>query len=180
MFESDGSVTWGGQAEWDWSNGEKIEQKWLDMSRKHLIKTTALCKNADAVRDALVNGYPCTCASDWGGNMRPTVSGKTQPVLLNQRTDTWQHQMSVHGWWEHPDHGEIFYIFNSWGTNAHGTCPSGAPLGGFWIKKADMEYICRQNEVFAYSQYDGYPAQKLDDYLFDIFRPTKEVKSKGK
>lgn len=169
LEDNDTSVTWGGQAEWDWSNGDRIPKKYLDLAKQHLIKTTSLCKTADDVREALINGYPCTCASDWGGNMRPAVAGRTEPVILNRRTDTWQHQMSVDAWWEHPDLGEIFYIANSWGTQAHGKCPSGAPLGGFWILKADMNYICRQNEVFAYSQYPGYPAQNLDDMLFKIF-----------
>ena len=76
----------------------------------------------------------------------------------------------VIGWWEHPEFGEVYYIMNSWGTLTHGKCPSGAPMGGFWVRKKDMDYIARQQEAFAFSQYDGFPAQKLEDYLFDIFR----------
>jgi hypothetical protein len=163
-------VTWGEKAELDWSDGAKIDQKWLDLSRQHLIKTVSLCKNSEEAREAIINGYPLTIASNWGGDMRPSAQGKSEPILLNRRTDVWQHQMSVHGWWEHPDFGEVFYVFNSWGTNAHGKCPSGAPLGGFWILKKDMDYICKQKEAFAFSQYDGFPAQPLEDYLFDIFR----------
>jgi hypothetical protein len=62
----------------------------------------------------------------------------------------------------HPDHGDIFYILNSWGKSLHGT-PAGSfnePPGGFWIKKKEMEFICR-DEVFAFSQFQGFPAQTI-------------------
>lgn len=163
-------VTWGERAEMDWSDGARIDNKWLTMSRKHLIKSAALCRNVDDVREAIINGYPVTIASSWGGAMRPKVQGRTDPVLLNTRSDTWQHQMCVQGWWEHPEFGELYYIVNSWGTKTHGTCPSGAPEGGFWVRKKDMEYIVKQQETFAFSQFDGFPAQKLDLDLFNIFK----------
>jgi hypothetical protein len=46
------------------------------------------------------------------------------------------------------------------GGNPHGADPDGGPPGGFWIKKADMEFMCR-DEVFIFSNFDGFPAQSL-------------------
>lgn len=165
----DDGLTYGEKLEMDWSDGAKIDEKWLKISRNHLIKTTSVCRNADDVREAIINGYPVTIASNWGGSMKPNPQGSKEPILLNSRTDTWQHQMCILGWWEHPEFGEVFYIMNSWGTYTHGKCPSGAPMGGFWVRKKDVDYIAKQNEAIAYSQYNGFPAQRMSDYLFNTF-----------
>lgn len=159
-----GGLTWGRSAELTWSDGAKIDSKWLALSRKHLLKTTAQVKTAQQVRQALLNYYPCTIASDWGGQMTPAVQG-SPPVRLNKRADTWNHQMCVIGTVNHPSLGWIYYILNSWGVDAHGQPPAGGygePPGGFWVKEADMDYIARQGDSFAFSQFSGFPAQKLD------------------
>lgn len=154
---SDG-ITWGRAAELEWSDGAAIAPRWLERSRKHLIRSTAQIRNADEAAEALFNCYPLTIASDWGGQMRPQVK---DGVLLNRRVTTWMHQMCVIGVWQHPVLGLIFYVLNSWGPNTHGICPSGAPPGGFWITKADMDYICRQMEAFVLSQFNGFPAMEF-------------------
>ncbi len=167
QHEDDGGITWGQAKELEWSDGAAISQDWLQKAKSFLVKTTAQCPNADAVREAVCNYYSCTLASDWGGRMQCQTAGNPA-VLLNEHADSWSHQMSCHGWQEHPSLGELFYILNSWGPNAHGTPPDDAPPGGFWIKKQDMEYICRQEEVFAFSQWDGFPGQDLSEQLFKI------------
>lgn len=161
--EEDGLV-WGGAVERKWSDGAAIPESALIVSRKHVLKSTAQCRTADDVRDALVNGYPCTCASNWGGLMQcPSVG--TPAIRLNRHSGTWNHQMSVQGYWDHPTEGEIYYILNNWGLGVHGAPLNDEPPGGFWIKKADMESICRQNEVFAFSQFDGFPANDIFSWL---------------
>jgi hypothetical protein len=158
--DSDG-ISYTKAIEMKWSDGRAIPQEWLEKSRNHLVKTTAPCRSADDLRDALRNYYPCSFAGDWGGLMQCPVTGNP-PVLLNRHSGSWGHQQSAHGWWNHPELGEIFYIMNQWGQDAHGRCPTGAPPGGYWIKKADADYQCRNGEVFAFSQFSGFPAQKID------------------
>ena len=75
--------------------------------------------------------------------------------------------MSLQAYWNHPTLGEIFYILNSWGPRTHGTDPAGGPPGGFWVKKSEIDYITRQGDSFAFSQFDGFPAQKLDWYMIN-------------
>lgn len=166
-FNNSDGLIWGEKTEYSWSDGDAQQtMKLLPESRKHLIKTTAQCNNSDQVREALINGYPCTCASSWGGLMQCSV---TEGVLLNRRTGTWNHQQSIQGWWNHPKLGEIFYIMNQWGKGAHGKCPSGAPEGGYWIKKGEVDWMCNDGqEVFAFSQFEGFPSQTLPKELFKI------------
>lgn len=155
--ESDG-IVWGSSAEYEWSDGRRAGEDLRTEAKPHLVKSTALCRSPDDVREAIKNYYPVVHASNWGGLMQCPVKGTSEPVLLSRRATTWNHQMSVHGWQDHPEHGEIFYVLNQWGLDVHGTCPSGAPRGGFWIKRADMADIVSQGETFALSQFDGFPA----------------------
>ncbi len=159
MNENDG-ITWGSSAEMKWSDGGAISEDWLSKSRKHLVKSAANCPNADAAWEAVSNWYPLTIASNWGGQMKPSVQG-SPGVLLNKRVTSWAHQMCVIGRYRHPTLGKLFYVLNSWGPRTHGTCPSGAPPGGFWITFAEMDYICRQQEAFILSQFNGFPSQQF-------------------
>lgn len=160
-WQDQNGLTWGREAELRWSDGAAIEAKWLETSRQHIIKSAANVRNADQVTEAIINGYPVTIASMWGGQMQCQVQGNPGR-LMNRRTGRWAHQMSVHGYERHPELGEIYYILNSWGVRAHGgPCPSGAPLGGFWVKKADMQSIVSEGDSFAFSQFDGFPSQEL-------------------
>lgn len=157
-FDDDGkTLNWPGSIDSAWGrNG--APSKYITEGKKHLVKTTANLRTSDDVRDALVNKYGVACASNWGGQMKPQVKNG---VLLNRRVTTWNHQMSVSAYWDHPDLGEIFWIQNSWGWFCHGICPTGAPGGGFWVLKSDMQFICDQGEVFAYSAFDGFPADMI-------------------
>lgn len=162
QIDSNG-ITWGKQTELLWSDGSRIDANWLSQSRNHLIRTVSPVRSAADVRAAIKNYYPVTIASNWGGRMQCRVVGTGENrVLLNDHADTWNHQMCIIGWWDHPELGEIFFVLNSWGPRAHGIDPSGGPPGGFWIKAADVDYICRQNDSYAFSQFDGFPAQTFE------------------
>lgn len=158
--ESDGMLTWGSSVEMSWSDGDAQQtMNLLSTSRKHLVKTTAQCRDANDVREAIVNGFPCTAASMYahdGG----TVKG-TPAVLVGRRRGSWSHQMSITAWMEHPTEGELFYLMNQWGASSHGRDPFGAPAGGVWITASDVTWICR-DEVYAFSQFDGFPAPAWD------------------
>lgn len=161
-FRNADGLEWGEPTEMSWSDGDARQTlDLLDQSREHLIKTTAEIRTSDDWREALVNFYGVTLASNWGGRMQCVTRG-TPPVLLNEHVDQWPHQMSSNAWFDHPTLGEIFYIPNQWGLKVHGICPTGAPPGGFWILKKDADWICRNGEVFAFSQYVGFPAQVVD------------------
>jgi hypothetical protein len=156
QYDEESGLTWGKAVEYRWSDGARIEQKWLDVGRKHVIRSVAKARSTDDIWQGVANGHYATIASDWGGMMRPPVD---DGVLLNRRVTTWQHQMSVHGVYDHPKHGKLFYILNSWGPKTHGICPTGAQPGGFWINEREMAYIVSQGESFIFSRLDGFPAE---------------------
>lgn len=158
--EKDGMLTWGRTAELSWSDGDAQQtMNLLPKSRAHLINTVAKCSSANDVKAAIQAGYPCTCASMYAHD-----GGKVQgspPVLLAKRKGQWAHQMSILAWMAHPQFGDLFWQMNQWGQSAHGKCPTGAPWGGVWITAADVDWICR-DEVYAFSQFNGFPAPTYD------------------
>lgn len=157
-------ITWGKSVEYSWSDGSKISQTYLNKSKQFLVKSAARLNTSQDVWDSITNGYPCTIASNWGGQMRPTAQGNPA-VLLNRRVTRWDHQMCVIGAWEHPTLGRIFCILNSWGPDAHGVPVDDSPPGSFWVLDADMNYIVAQGDSFAFSQFDGFPAQNPNYWL---------------
>jgi len=158
----DGGLTWGEAAEMTWSDGAAIKPAFLLRSKKYTLQTSARIKSWQDAKAALINGYPLTCASNWGGEMQPSIKG-TPAVILNRRVTTWGHQMCCLGWVDHPELKDIFWIQNSWGI-CHGKSPGNyhEPEGGFWITAKDMQWICDDGEVFSLSNFEGFPVQKLD------------------
>lgn len=161
--QQDDSWTFGATNEMKWSNGNSPPVDLFSEANKFHVKTTSQLKNSSEVIAALRNGYPVTIASGWWGfdPLKIKPSG-TPAVQLAKKSDSWGHQQACLGFTTHPDHGVIFLIQNSWG-NAHGTPPGnyGEPKGSYWMLEKDMNKICEE-EVFAFSNFDGYPAQKID------------------
>lgn len=161
--ESDGSFTFGSAAETAWSNGDKPPINLKDKAKHFKIESTSKLVNAMQVKQALTHGYPITIASSWWGfsDLKVKPSG-TPAIQLASRNQSWGHQQSCLGFTTHPDFGLIFLIQNSWG-NSHGTSPGnfGEPKGSYWIKESDMDRICKE-EVFSFSNFEGYPARSID------------------
>ena len=129
-------------------------QKYLDLGKHHRVKTIALARTPEDVRDAICNGYPVTIASDWGGMMRPPVK---YGCLVNRLVAKWLHQMAIVGY-DGTGPVPLWYVLNSWGPKAHGTPPDDAPAGGFWIERRDMAYIVAQGDSWILSQVEGFPS----------------------
>ncbi len=166
---NDNVVVFPGNVDRSWGQAGSPVQYHAE-GKQHLVLSTSLARSADDVARALQNYYPVTVASDWGGHERVPIRGTKHPILLNKHVTEWMHMQMVSGWWDHPEFGEIFHIDNSWEPGLHGDNPDDAPPGGYWVLKADMEYMVRQRDSYIYSQFQGYPAQgeEIDMALFDL------------
>lgn len=133
----------------------------MKVARPHLVRATARVNNYEQVRDALANGYPVTVASMQGFAMRPVVEGGKH---WGQPRGTWAHQMCLIGVDDAPRRPGA-YCLNSWGPDAHGPPADDAPPGGFWIDAEVVARMVGQGDSFAYSQFEGFPAQELDFLL---------------
>ncbi len=153
---TDGMLDVGSSIEMEWSDGGRIPEKYLTVARRNIFKSASRIRSADEGREAIANGYYMLFCGMWGGLMRCPIEG-SPGRLMNRRASSWSHCQVCIGWEDHPQFGEIFYILNQWGDAHGGQCPSGAPVGGYWIKKAEFDWQARTGECIAMSQFSGYP-----------------------
>lgn len=164
---ADGLV-WSERAEMDWSDGAAIPAEFLARARTQLVRSTAPCESADDVRDAIQNYYPCTAACDgYVGRARVQGTG-ADAVLVGDVDSRGGHQTSIQGWMEHPTFGELFLYQNQWPEQVYPRDPAGGGPCSCWISRRRMDWICKTGEVFAFSQFEGFPEQRLDRELFRL------------
>ena len=141
-------------------------EKFIAEAKKTLIKTVSPVRSADAIRDALCNGYPVTIASNVGfgpvNNFRhKVIDGR----IVGLEQGQWSHAMCVIGYDGFTGSQPYFYILNSWGPTAMGTPLGDEPPGGFWVTFETMDRIARQGDSFAYSSFAGFRARELINFF---------------
>ena len=159
----DGVPKYSGSIAKKWGDTPGPDRKFIDEGTKHPVKSAAQIKTWDQLVEAIVNGYPCTTASDIGYDMQPSSDG------FHRQTDNWGHQMCFIGVDDRPT-DPYAIILNSWG-DAHGHLKdfddgSNLPIGVLRVRKKDAEKHLRAKETFAYSNFDGFPEQLIDKKLF--------------
>lgn len=159
--EVDGWLQLSEQVERKWSDGDAAPSSIVQLARKHLVKTKSQCRSHADVLAAITNGYPCTQASSFGFNpMVPRPQGDP-PVRLVTWNGQWNHQTYIDEVWDHPSLGLIFRWGNNWGPGAHGPALADEPPSSVYISAKTLDEICRGDEVFAFSAWDGYPAREI-------------------
>lgn len=152
----EGVPAYSGRVAKDWGCKGPPE-KFIGEGQKNLVQSAAQVESWEDVRDAIVNGYPVTIASNVGFRMSGTPK---EGKLTNDPSGSWAHQMCIIGY--DPAGQYNFYILNSWGPSAHGAPVDDAPPGGFWVTKAAVTRIVRQGDSFAFSDVQGFPAREWD------------------
>lgn len=164
-FDDAGGMTWGEEAEYGWSDGKKIANKYVSAGKLHPVKSTALVVTYEQVRDAIANGYPVGVCSMVGFEHPGKVDadGKCWGVQRGR----WPHAMTFIGVDDNPARPGC-YCLNSWGPSGgagpRGPWNDGAPPGGFWVDDEIVERMVRERDSFAYSQFEGFPAQNPRDW----------------
>lgn len=145
--------------------------QYREIAEKNRVRTVALAKSAADVRNAVVNRFGVTIASDWGNPQKKYVRQDGRWVA--RRTGRWMHQMRVDGYdGSSPSGKRYFHIDNSWPASQHPTPIDGSPPGGFWIEEAEIEYIVAQGDTWIFSDFDGFPARELDWSVFTAQHET--------
>lgn len=142
----------------NWGNQMSSVQPWVERADTSCVKAIARLRTGDQVRDALVNGYPCTIASIRGYSMKlKDDRGKS----WWQGHDTWSHQKCLVAY----DYDPVPCVLDmhSWGANAHEPQLDG-PSCSAWSTLDHIDKLVRKEstECIAYSNFDGFPEQRLD------------------
>ena len=141
-----------------------LPDKVIDLANDHQIKTVSLIRTVDEARDALANGYGLSVCSSYG------FSNKRDNKGFAKVSGSWAHAMA---WIACDDSGNepAFLVQNSWGKWNDGGHPGWGkiPDGSFLIHADVAAGMLSQNGAYAFSQFDGFPVQKLPSYGFEDY-----------
>ena len=144
--------------------GRGLPDRVLDLANDHQIKTTSLIRTVEEARDALANGYGINVCSNVGFSNRRDKRGVARP------SGSWGHSMA---WLCCDDtNGDcLFLVQNSWGKWNDGGHPEWGPIpdGSFLITSDVAARMLSQRGAYAFSNFDGFPVQKLPDYGFEEY-----------
>ena len=138
-----------------------LPDKVINLADNHQIRTVSLIRTLEEARDALTNGYGLSVCSSYGFSNRRDGKG------FARVSGSWAHAMA---WIACDDtNGEpAFLIQNSCGKWNDGGHPEWGPIpdGSFLIHADVAAGMLKQNGAYAFSDFDGFPPQKLPDYGF--------------
>ena len=144
--------------------GRGLPDKVIDLANDHQIKTVSLVRTIEEARDALANGYGLSVCSNYGFSSTRDKKG------FARTSGNWAHAMA---WIACDDtNGDLsFLVQNSWGKWNDGGHPQWGPIpdGSFLIHSDVAAGMLAQNGAYAFSNFDGFPVQKLSDYGFDSY-----------
>jgi len=128
------------------------------LAKLHPVRTTALVKSWEDMRDSVANGFPVAVCSSQGFNDERDSEGFLTP------SGTWMHAMLIIGVDDTRRPGAC--IQNSWGSRwVSGPTRFRQPRGSFWADADVVDGMLSQGDSFALSNYIGYPRIKLPDYV---------------
>lgn len=150
-----------------WGRGSGPPTSFIDLGKKHLVKSTALVTTVEQAMEAIKNGYPVTIASNWGFKMAASSDGYFAPQ------GSWGHQMCLTACSSGEDGKDAYFgMLNSWGEDAHGQIidfHNGEKWPGGMLR-VRAEYIGKmlaQGDSFSVSMFDIFPAQRLPSSAFE-------------
>lgn len=144
--------------------GRGLPDPVIDLANDHQIKTVSLIQTVEEARDALANGYGLAVCSNFGFSNKRDKKGISNP------SGSWAHCMA---WIACDDTGSepLFLVQNSWGKWNDGGHPEWGPIpdGSFLIRGSVAGEMLSQNGSYAFSNFDGFPLQKLPSYGFEDY-----------
>lgn len=159
------------QLEMQWSDGSRIDPKWLALGKLNTMGARAVINDIGSVRAAIVNGYAVyNGCNQYIGRGSIKGSGDTA-YTVGQYDGNGGHATNYLGFWEHPNDGPLYLYSNQWPTSTYPRCPSGAGRCCCWTTEANAAKLFRLGggggECFAVSKLSWFPANpKLLDYMW--------------
>lgn len=164
--DADGVPPYSGSVARQWGNSPGPDKKFIELGQQHIVKSAAAVTSWEDVVQALTNGFPVTVASNVGFDMAPRSDG------FHHYSTHWGHQMCIIGVDDDPSE-PYACILNSWG-DVMGTVKDFKtgdvwPKGSLRVRKKDILEILKEQDSFAYSAFNGFPAQEIDREKFDLW-----------
>lgn len=134
--------------------------------KQHPVRSYALVKSYNDVRDALVNGFPVIFCSSYGFNpncVNHNPGGRDDMGFL-RRCGIWYHALLACAVDDGRRPGVM--LQNSWGPDwVGGGKRHDQPEGSFWVDARTIDGMCSEGDSYAISGLMGFPKQDLDYYI---------------
>lgn len=162
-----GVPAYSGKVASDWGYSGPPNE-FVELGKKHLVKSAALVTTWEQMCTAIGNGYPVAICSDQGFQMMPGRDG------FHEASGTWNHCMDVCGF-DNNYNEPYCIVMNSWGDspNVHGELfdfdtKERLPGGCLRVRKRVMSRILSQGDSYALSFMEGFEDTSLERDLFDF------------
>lgn len=128
----------------------------LDIGKEHVIDNYSLCKNSEDVCDSIANDNPVIICSRQGFSNRRDKDGFCKP------SGSWSHAMAIIAVdTKHKRPGVL--ILNSWPLSyISGPKRHNQPQCSFWADLDVIDRMCRMNDTWAISGFNGYEKSNRD------------------
>jgi hypothetical protein len=161
-YDGEKFIKYSGKREKEWGD-TGVPDRLEPFAKKRLVRETTRVKSFDDCAKALSSGYPLSFCSNYG-----FTNFKRDDDGFCRRRGSWSHCMAGISYRGGRRPGVL--ICNSWGprSNSGPHYPDNMPIFfrgcTFWVDADDIDGMCRQNDSFALSGYDGFPPRKLPDW----------------
>ena len=135
------------------------------IAKENQVQTASNIKSVEEARDAIYNGYGVFFCSGLGFVSTRDKNG------IAKRSGSWSHAMCFGGMDDTRELFDetLFLIQNSWGVWNNGPKRFNQPDGSFWVRQSVVESIIAVGSTWALSNVDGFPAQKINWSLTEVF-----------
>jgi hypothetical protein len=154
-------------------------QEFLTIGKRSLADVR-LIRTWDEAVSAIATGHAIPVCSGVGFEKIVERNGRIEGV----RSGSWPHCMCFIGV-DARSGREALYCWNSWGPDAHAPEESyarldGAPPGGFWVMRADVERMLKEEDSFAvsFSGFKSPPLWRLNDKEVEDNAPLAILESR--
>lgn len=150
--------------EMQWSDGGRIDPKWITKAAERKGMSKSVCNNAVDVRASIINGYPVHTGSGLyvsGG----FIKGDGTDAYVRGKYDTrGGHATSYLGVWNHPNDGWLYLYSNQWPTNTYPKDPAGGGRCTVWLPESEVNRLFNSlggdgGETYSIYNVPGQPAQ---------------------
>lgn len=156
-FEQTDGLMLTSREEMDWSDGgSQLVKSFNDEAIRRPLGTGQELGDIVSIRAALANGSPITFACDRYIGRASVKGSGANAALCGSWDSSGGHQQSLHGVWDNPDLGPLYWAQNNWPSSTYPRDPAGGPVCGCWVTEANVSAALRYSaEVFALSHLEG-------------------------
>jgi hypothetical protein len=150
--------TYDGNRAKEWGSSRfRMPSSFMDVAKKHPVKTISQVKEYEEVIDLIYNGYTVTIASNQGFSSKRDSEGFAKPE------GKWAHQMWICAMDDEYKRPGVC-VQNSWGPNwIAGPKRHDQPDGSFWVDAEEIEKrVLKTGDCWAFSGYEGFKPQKIN------------------